>query len=69
MNRQIFGTYVETQLTPTLQPGDVVILDNLPSRKSAKAAAVLKQRGACFLFLPLTAPTSFRSRWPSPSLP
>ena len=57
MNRQIFGTYVETQLTPTLQPGDVVILDNLPSRKSAKAAAVLKQRGACFLFLPPYSPS------------
>ena len=31
MNRQIFDTYVETQLAPTLQPGDVVILDNLSS--------------------------------------
>jgi hypothetical protein len=29
MNRQIFDTYVETQLAPTLQQGDVVILDNL----------------------------------------
>ena len=69
MNRQIFDTYVETQLTPTLQPGDVVILDNLPSRKSAKAAAVLKQRGPASSSCHLTAPTSFRSRWPSPSLP
>jgi hypothetical protein len=46
MNRKIFDTYIETQLAPTLQPGDVVILDNLPSHKSAKAEAVLKQRGA-----------------------
>ena len=46
MNRQIFDTYVETQLAPTLQPGDVVILDNLASHKSAKAEAILKQRGA-----------------------
>jgi DDE superfamily endonuclease len=37
MNRQIFDTYIETQLAPTLQPGDVVILDNLASHKSAKA--------------------------------
>jgi hypothetical protein len=36
MNREIFDTYVETQLAPTLQMGDVVILDNLPSHKSAK---------------------------------
>ncbi len=52
MNRQIFDTYVETQLAPTLQPGDVVILDNLPSHRSPKAEAILKQRGAWFLLLP-----------------
>jgi len=56
MNRQIFDTYIETQLAPTLQPGDVVILDNLPSHKSAKAEAILKQRGAWFLFLPPYSP-------------
>ena len=56
MNRQIFDTYVETQLAPTLQQGDVVILDNLPSHKSAKAEAILKQRGAWFLFLPPYSP-------------
>lgn len=48
MNREIFDTYVETQLAPTLQPGDVVILDNLASHKSAKAEAILKQRKRCF---------------------
>ena len=67
MNRQIFDTYVETQLAPTLQPGDVVILDNLSSHKSAKAEAILKQRGAWFLFLPPYSPTSTPSKWPSPS--
>ena len=56
MNREIFDTYVETQLAPTLQPGDVVILDNLASHKSAKAEAILKQRGAWFLFLPPLQP-------------
>lgn len=33
MNKLVFETYVETQPAPTLQPGDVVILDNLPSHK------------------------------------
>ena len=56
MNREIFDTYIETQLAPTLQQGDVVILDNLSSHKSAKAEAVLKQRGAWFLFLPPYSP-------------
>jgi len=56
MNRRIFEIYVETQLAPTLNPGDVVILDNLPSHKSDKASAILKQRGAWFLFLPPYSP-------------
>jgi transposase len=56
MNRQTFETYVETQLAPTLQPGDVVILDNLSSHKSEKAKASLKERGAWFLFLPPYSP-------------
>jgi len=56
MNREIFETYVETQLAPTLAPGDVVILDNLSSHKSVAAAAALKERGAWFLFLPPYSP-------------
>ena len=56
MTRQIFETYVETQLAPTLSKGDVVILDNLAVHKSEKAAQCLKQRGAWFLFLPAYSP-------------
>ena len=52
MDRTAFDLWVETQLAPTLQPGDVVILDNLPVHKSARAARALKARGAWFLFLP-----------------
>jgi hypothetical protein len=46
INRDIFETYVEAQLAPTLQRGDMVILDSLSSHKSSKAAAILKARGA-----------------------
>lgn len=56
MNRVTFDTYVETQLAPTLSKGDVVILDNLSSHKSARAAAVLRDVGAWFLFLPPYSP-------------
>jgi len=56
MNRAAFDTYVETQLAPTLQKGDVVILDNLAVHKSAKADACLKEKGAWFLFLPPYSP-------------
>ena len=47
---------METQLAPTLRPGDVVILDNLSSHKSEKAKAIVRQRGAWFLFLPPYSP-------------
>ncbi|RJF89145.1 IS630 family transposase [Oleomonas cavernae] len=56
MNRTAFETYVETQLAPTLTPGDVVILDNLACHKSENAKASLKARGAWFLFLPRYSP-------------
>lgn len=58
MNRRIFEAYVETQLAPTLMPGDMVILDNLSSHKNEKAAAILKARGAWSLFLPPYSPAS-----------
>ena len=56
MTKEIFEIYIETQLAPTLGAGDVVILDNLPSHKSDKARAILKERGAWFLFLPPYSP-------------
>src|SRR3981081_2058676 len=52
INRAVFDTYIETQLAPTLQRGDVVILDNLAAHRSAAAAECLKAKGAWFLFLP-----------------
>jgi len=35
INGQCFRAYVEQQLAPTLQPGDIVMMDNLGSHKSA----------------------------------
>lgn len=56
INRAIFDAYVETQLAPTLQRRDLVILDNLSSHKSPQAGEVLKSVGARFLFLPPYSP-------------
>ncbi|WP_245423025.1 MULTISPECIES: transposase [Neorhizobium] len=44
------------QLAPTLQKGDIVILNNLAVHKSAKAAQCLRNKGAWFLFLPPYSP-------------
>ena len=46
MDRAIFETYVRTQLVPTLQAGDIVILDNLPAHKSPAAEQAIRQQGA-----------------------
>ena len=57
MDRTAFERYVETQLAPTLQPGDIVILDNLSVHKHAAAAkAAIRARGARLLFLPQYSP-------------
>ena len=45
MNREICDAYVETQLDPTLQRGDVVILDNLSSHKRKRRGYPQAARG------------------------
>ena len=47
---------LETHLAPLLNPGTVVILDNLSTHKSPRAADALKERGCWFLFLPPYSP-------------
>ena len=46
MDGEAFDAYVRTQLAPTLQRGDVVILDNLNVHKSPRAAEAVAERGA-----------------------
>ena len=46
MNRRIFETYVETQLAPTLEKGDVVIMDNLSAHKSPAAEKAIRAEGS-----------------------
>ncbi|MBY6058587.1 transposase [Leisingera daeponensis] len=52
MDRDAFDAYVEKVLIPELEPGSVVILDNLATHKSDKAAGLLKNHGCWFLYLP-----------------
>ena len=56
LNRPAFDTYIETQLAPTLNQGDIVILDNLAVHKSQRAAECLRRRDAWFRFLPPYSP-------------
>ena len=51
-----FLAYVQQVLAPTLQPGDVVILDNLPAHKISAVREALEATGAQLLFLPPYSP-------------
>ncbi len=50
------GVYLETQLAPTLMPGDIVIADNLSSHKVAGVAEIVAARGASIWYLPAYSP-------------
>jgi transposase len=51
-----FLAYVEQVLVPTLRPGDVVILDNLPAHKNAAARRAIQAAGAELRRLPPYSP-------------
>ena len=53
---QAFDIYVTTQLAPILEPGDVVVWDNLNVHKSPRAADAIRACGAWILFLPRYSP-------------
>lgn len=56
MTGEWFVAYVEQVLAPTLRPGDIVILDNLPAHNSAAAREAVQATGARMLFLPPYSP-------------
>ena len=51
-----FLAYVEQVLVPTLQPGDVVVLDNLAVHKQPAILAAIEAVGAQLRFLPPYSP-------------
>jgi transposase len=56
MNRPAFLAWVEQALAPTLAPGDVVVMDNLPAHKPAAVRAAIETRGAELRYLPPYSP-------------
>ena len=51
-----FLAYVEQVLAPTLQPGDVIVLDNLAVHKQPEVRAAIEAVGAQLRFLPPYSP-------------
>jgi transposase len=56
MNGTVFLAYVEQVLVPTLRPGDVVVMDNLPAHKAAGVRGAIDAVGASLLYLPPYSP-------------
>ena len=52
----VFAAYVEQALCPKLQPGDVVILDNLSAHKVVGIRERIEARGAQLIYLPPYSP-------------
>jgi transposase len=56
INGIIFRAYIEQFLAPTLNPGDVVVMDNLGSHKSQAVRRLIRAAGAKLFFLPRYSP-------------
>ena len=56
----VFLAYLEQVLCPQLQPGQVVIMDNLAAHKVDGVRSLIEARGAELLYLPPYSPTSTR---------
>ena len=56
MHGAAFLAYVEQMLVPTLKPGDVVIMDNLPAHKLVAIRQAIENAGATLRFLPPYSP-------------
>ncbi len=56
MDGTAFLAYVEQQLVPTLKPGDIVIMDNLPAHKLSAIRPAIEAAGAELRYLPPYSP-------------
>lgn len=56
MTGAAFLAYVEQMLAPTLGPGDIVVLDNLPAHKVGGVRVAIEAAGATLLYLPPYSP-------------
>jgi transposase len=56
MNGAIFVEYIRQCLAPTLKPGDIVIMDNLPAHKVDDVRETIEAAGAELRYLPPYSP-------------
>ena len=56
VNGDVFAHYIEQSLVPELEPGDMVIMDNLPSHKSLRVTQAIQGAGCFLVYLPPYSP-------------
>jgi transposase len=56
INGVAFQAYVDQVLVPDLEPGDIVVMDNLGSHKGAGVRIAIEAAGASLLYLPPYSP-------------
>lgn len=54
--REVFETYLERVLAPSLKAGQVVVMDNLSSHKGSRVKELVEERGCEILYLPPYSP-------------
>ncbi len=55
-NQEVFEAYIERVLAPTLEAGQVVIMDNLSAHKPARVGELIESRGCELIYLPAYSP-------------
>ena len=56
MDGPAFLTWIEQMLVPALEPGDIVVMDNLPAHKNPAIRRAIEARGAELRYLPPYSP-------------
>jgi len=54
--REVFETYLEGVLVPSLRAGQVVVMDNLSSHKGGRVKELIEERGCKLVYLPPYSP-------------
>ena len=54
--RGVFEVYLEHVLAPTLSPGQIVVVDNLPAHKGGRVKEIVEARGCKLVYLPPYSP-------------
>jgi len=53
---RVFEAYVEKVLVPSLEPGQIVVMDNLGAHRPKRIRELIEQQGCELLYLPAYSP-------------